>query len=386
MEPHLYPRRVLLFVTGLTPQIVTETLYALAVETAGRPAFVPTEVRLITTTVGAEQARLALLAPDRDQFGKLCRDYQLHGIRFDESMIEVITDNEGRPVDDIMSASQSDAAADTITRRLAELTRDDQCAVHVSLAGGRKTLSFFAGYALSLYGRSQDRLSHVLVNERFETHREFFYKPPSPVTLYDRDHLEMSTADARIRLAEIPFVPLREGLPKQLRDGAAGYAETVRAHERNLLDAELRIEPAKYRLTWHDRSVTLPPAQMAVYVWLAVRRLRDHDDAMWVLPAHLANREDKHALQQDLLETTESWFGNIEGDKACSTLQGYFSKSRTRPPSKTWLETNVSRINSKIADKLLESAVKRIGIQMEGDRGQGRYALACPPQYVRLLR
>jgi CRISPR-associated protein (TIGR02584 family) len=35
----------------------------------------------------------------------------------------------------------------------------------MSIAGGRKTMGFYAGYALSLYGRAQDRMSHVLVEE-----------------------------------------------------------------------------------------------------------------------------------------------------------------------------------------------------------------------------
>jgi CRISPR-associated protein (TIGR02584 family) len=30
MEPHPFPRRILLCVTGLSPQIITETLYALS--------------------------------------------------------------------------------------------------------------------------------------------------------------------------------------------------------------------------------------------------------------------------------------------------------------------------------------------------------------------
>ena len=40
MDIHSYPRRILLCVTGLTPQILTETLYALAVQR--QPPFVPT--------------------------------------------------------------------------------------------------------------------------------------------------------------------------------------------------------------------------------------------------------------------------------------------------------------------------------------------------------
>ena len=46
MQPSAYPRRVLLAVSGLSPQIVTETIYSLAADPA--IPFIPTEVQLIT--------------------------------------------------------------------------------------------------------------------------------------------------------------------------------------------------------------------------------------------------------------------------------------------------------------------------------------------------
>ncbi len=42
-----YPRRILLAVTGLTPQVVTETLYALACRP--QTPWVPDEIHLVTT-------------------------------------------------------------------------------------------------------------------------------------------------------------------------------------------------------------------------------------------------------------------------------------------------------------------------------------------------
>lgn len=52
-----------------------------------------------------------------------------------------------------------------------------------NLAGGRKSMGFYIGYALSLFGRGQDRMSHILVEEAFETHPEFFYPPKKPLFL-----------------------------------------------------------------------------------------------------------------------------------------------------------------------------------------------------------
>ena len=75
LSPADFPRRVLLAVSGLTPQIVTETLYALAADEF--EPFVPTEVHLITSAEGAHRAELSSLSDDLGWFHKLCADYHL---------------------------------------------------------------------------------------------------------------------------------------------------------------------------------------------------------------------------------------------------------------------------------------------------------------------
>ncbi|MBP8198387.1 MAG: TIGR02584 family CRISPR-associated protein, partial [Chromatiaceae bacterium] len=165
MEP-CYPRRILLAVTGLTPQVVTETLYALAVQR--QPAFIPTEIHLLTTAEGAEAARLGLLSADPGWFHRLCRDYALPAMTFDASHIQVLRDVDGAPLEDIRTPADNQRAADTITETLRTLTADPDAALHVSIAGGRKTMGYYLGYALSLFARPQDRLSHVLVSAPFE--------------------------------------------------------------------------------------------------------------------------------------------------------------------------------------------------------------------------
>ena len=93
LPPAAYPRRILLAVTGLSPQIVTETLHALAV--GGEQPFVPTEIHLITTAEGAERARLALLSEEPGWFHRLRRDYALPPIAFDGDHIHILRDATG---------------------------------------------------------------------------------------------------------------------------------------------------------------------------------------------------------------------------------------------------------------------------------------------------
>lgn len=261
-------RRILLAVTGLTPQVVTETIYALHRASADA---VPDEVHVLTTTEGAERARLALLSDQPGWFAKLRADYALAPITFDESRIHTLRSADGRPLSDIRSAADNAAAADQIAEFVRQLTADPATAVHISLAGGRKTLGFFAGYALSLWGRPQDRLSHVLVSEPFESSWEFFYPTPYQRIIQTRDGRIADCADAEVSLADIPFVRLRHGLPAELRDGRASFAQAVAAAQGHLGPPRLELDLRNKRVEAAGRTFNLPPANLAFLAWFARR-------------------------------------------------------------------------------------------------------------------
>ena len=127
--PHQYPRRVLLMVIGSTPQVVTETVYALSV--TRKPAFNPTEIHLITTEDGARDARLALLHSDLHWYDRLCEDYGLTKATFDEDTIHVIHGPEGAALRDIRTAQDNEAAADLITEKVRRFTSDPDSSLHV---------------------------------------------------------------------------------------------------------------------------------------------------------------------------------------------------------------------------------------------------------------
>lgn len=270
-DPADFPRRVLLAVSGLSPQIVTETLYALAVR-AGRP-WIPTEIRLLTTVRGAEHARLNLLSAEPGWFERLRADYALPPIRFDADGIEVIRDAAGAPLADIRSQADNDATADALTEAVRALTADADCALHVSIAGGRKTMGYYLGYALSLFGRAQDRLSHVLVDEGFEGHPQFYYPSPGERVIHTLgpNPRPLDCQRAAVTLAEIPFVRLREGQPEALLGGQARFSDVVAALNRALAPPRLAIDVAEARVVAGDQPVALRPADLAFLLWFARR-------------------------------------------------------------------------------------------------------------------
>jgi len=145
VDPADYPRRVLLSVVGLTPQIVTESLYTLAVER--KLPFVQTDILLVTTSAWRERALLTLLDPDKDVLAKLAADYHLPALvdALRPEFVHVIQGADGSSLDDFRTPADNAAAADVLTDLIRDLTSDPAAAAHVSIGGGRKTMGFLAG-------------------------------------------------------------------------------------------------------------------------------------------------------------------------------------------------------------------------------------------------
>lgn len=279
MQPSQFPRRILIVVSGMSPQVLTETLHALS--QGPGDAFVPTEVHLLSTREGARHARLSLLEGDA-HFLRLCEDYGLDRGIFGAGNIHVITGEGGQPLDDIRTRSDNDAAADFITDFIRQKTEDDGAAVHVSIAGGRKTMGYYAGYALSLYGRDQDRLSHVLVSEGFENQRGFYYPTPVSRPVYREGKTALDASEAKLDLALIPFVRMRDELPAQLLDksallgGRQGFSEAVAAAESGRRQHRLVLDlpNLQFQIGGEDLLERLGAANMSLLCWMADREAR----------------------------------------------------------------------------------------------------------------
>lgn len=292
LSPQAPPtRRILICVTGLSPQIVTETLFALSVSQT--PGWIPDEIRLITTQRGADNARLMLLSEQPGWFHRLCRDWNLPPIAFDATHIEVLQDANGQALDDIRDDQDNQRAADGIADLVRRMTEDEHTEIHASIAGGRKTMGFFMGYAMSLWGRPQDKLSHVLISAPFESRPEFFYPTPTPHVIPARapgqDPLDASTA--KVWLGDIPFVRLRNLLPASIKAQHSGFAQAVSAANRALDQIELEVDIAQNCVRINQQSIALPPMQMGLISLLAWRcqqqlppltaPLKDGDDPEW---------------------------------------------------------------------------------------------------------
>ena len=269
-EPHDFGRRVLLAVTGLTTQVVTETLFALAV--TKRPPWIPTEVHIITTKVGAQRAQADLLDPETGWLHRLCSDYSLPDIGFEACRILAIKGDAGEPIEDICTVEDNTRTADVLTEEVRVITDDSDCALHVSIAGGRKTMGFYAGYALSLYGRVQDRLSHVMVDAHWESNPTFFYPRPNDRPSHADGWLRDGQAGP-IHLAEIPFVRMREGLRSELLEGHVSFSEAVADAQRSMPPVRLALDVSSRTAEAGGVTLRFRNSQFA-FLWMLAERAR----------------------------------------------------------------------------------------------------------------
>lgn len=367
-RPETFPRRVLLCVVGLTPQVVTESLWALAVRE--RPPFAPAELVIVTTVEGAERVEL-MLRDGRRRLDALARDYPGLGLEglSERTTVHQVRGADGVPLADIASLEANTALADLLVEVVRTLTADPSSAVHLSIAGGRKTMGFLAGYALSLFGRPQDRLSHVLVDPAFEQHGEFFYPPPEPQVLIGqgKDQKPIRTDRCNLVLADIPFVRLREGLPKDLLEGRASFKETVASLQERFRPAELVVDLRASRIRAHGREIACPPIEFAFWAWLAERR-RELGEAAPV------GKNDVSA---------SSRFLQLYRELVGEDILGRTRKSLADPKG-AWFSERVARHN-KLVERELGPAARLYRIETSGRRPHSRWQLATPPEAIRLL-
>lgn len=257
---------ILIITVGATPQIVTETVWALLTRD---PPFVPGRILLVTTARGREELVPALCGPQ----GRLSELFVSTGNTFVEPEILLPKNSEGSEMGDIRTEDENAAYANSISGLIRQLTDDPETKLHVSLAGGRKTMSYYAGMAISLFGRDQDELSHVLVDpEIIETSKTFWWPDQNDQDLGLSDHIPpLSARSANISMPIIPFVRLSQILPRaDISESDLDYTRIIQSVQESLEGYMVRLKLDQRTISIGKHEVRLPHRLFALYRLLAV--------------------------------------------------------------------------------------------------------------------
>lgn len=298
-------KTILIAVTGMSPQVITETLWAIHHEQGDWPA----EIQLITTSKGGECALQGLL--EKGHLKRLCDELGRPLPLFGTGQIHVVTGADNMSVDDARSREDHEALADFIMAKVAELANDDGVRIHASLAGGRKTMTYYFGYAMSLFGRDHDCLTHVLVSDGYENLPDFYYPSSTQPAILTRNGRSLMPSDAEVVLADIPFVRLNDSLSP----GMSELASTISFRQLVLL-LNLAAHPTQVRLVLEVRQQTIAIYSRDRQMPLARIRLASKPTfaLLWVLVE--AHQEGEHSIQRRNLDST----GNETPDRGMALL------------------------------------------------------------------
>lgn len=371
-------QNVLFLVTGMTPAIITETIWALACdpELDEEDRWIPDRVEVLSTEHGLNQIRSRLL--ESSVLEKFKASFpQLANMTFDESCMHSIKENDaGAALVDLKTPEDNERAADQINERIRKLTSEENTCLHVSIAGGRKTMGFYAGYALSLHGRAQDRMSHVLVDERFENIQDFFYPTPKPTFVTDRDNRAWDASKAKVWLAEIPFVRMKDAIiDKHQLKSDDSFSQVVTKIKNSFSPAKLTINLDSGKAIFNGIEVVLPPREFAFLHWFADMRRNGEPGA--VCPR--IKNADKNVSTADAAHLA----------KITKQFSKYYSEQKANTSGdlsvdKTLFNTTVSRLKTQLTAQLgLESAAK-FQIKYVGRRGNP-FFLDVPAENITII-
>ena len=276
----------LLAVTGVSPAILTETLWALA----HNEGIVPSRIIAITTTVGRNKLG-SLWLPDPELGGAtpwdaLRSNIQAKGLALEAKLrfgqtpddIRVITRQDpinGRSVelDDIRSVADNNAAADYILDQVRSIVFNPDTHLIASIAGGRKTMGTLLYAAVSLLARESDRITHVLVAPPFESLPGFWF-PGQPSGTPQKKSRLSKTPLPDIELADLPFVPLRRKVVENLgREPGSFHTLSALCRDDSLLLAppSLSLSETTPGCRVNDLSVALGPREHSLLLFLCNR-------------------------------------------------------------------------------------------------------------------
>ena len=368
-------REVLIFVAGATPQIVTETIYALAMQ---NPSIHADELHIITHCQG-KQLIMQKLGKD-GVLQQLCKEYGIPQLPLSDANFLVITDQDGNELSDIRTVADNEQAGDQIAAFLRTKAAEPLVRLHCSLSGGRKTMTHYMGIAFQLFARQWDRLYHVMVAPEFEKVEQFFYPPKQPQQLNVKNRtgeVIINTADANVSLVQLPMIYLRDKVPSQATTIREIVAEGQKEIDMAATQRPVRINLAERTLYIGDTLIDLSPIQLMLYTtFLNLKRQpcrfssRDycHECTACFIP--LVDLTSSEAIEQ-MARDYQAIYGN-DPLKADELLEKWDRNLQT-----DLLRQQISKINAAIRDDLNDptllpiykvSTVKQYGSSRYGVR------------------
>ena len=287
-------KTVLIATLGGSLQVVTETLWALmnpertATPRPPEAKRIPGRIHMIATGFVADRE-----SEIRDRIAGLYESEGYPPPNRENVVFDVVENDSGGPLNDIRTADENGFFARHIAKVVRGYAHDPNLRIHLSLAGGRKTMSSYALSAAMFFGRPQDEISHVLVSPpQLESHPDFWW-PGQPARYVVRrtnnaegavveTRIPTANRSASIDLVSVPFVPLSPFLPDGKMEEATDptlVVRRIRSYTSYLSTKQLVVDFEGRTLLIGEEIVTLTEKEFALYALLALARTGDWSGA-----------------------------------------------------------------------------------------------------------
>lgn len=368
-------KNILIAVTGASPQVLTETIYAL--HTQGKP--MPEAVYVITTEDSKQTLKEGLFV--QGYWDKLMADYHLPPITFNTDHIWVITDDNSNALVDAKGVDDQSIMADFITRKVALLTQDNEVAIHASIAGGRKTMAFYMGYAMSLYGREQDVLSHVFVDDEFEFVSDFYYPTPVDCFIQGKQGKVINAKEATVTLAEIPFVRMRRQVDECIINQMEthSFSKTVSAlNSANNTQVRVSISTTEKTVEVAGVKIQLTGKLLAIYLFFLLK-----DNRKAVLDRYF---EDDKTQTVDYLTVLDKMKADVRLYKTMGLEdEGQWRQkdhSELATLTKDFVRQSLTGLHKSLKDKLIPDLFEKIKVHSDGVKSGATYQISAEVVFI----
>ncbi len=358
---------VLICLCGCSPAVITETVWALYQET---PALLVDRVVVITTGVGRQAIRRELFEGGVWDRLRMAMDAPEGKLIFGDSgdSIRLVPDaSRSRELDDIASDADSVVAADFILETLRQFSENPNTRIVFSLAGGRKTMTALGALCMTLLGRPDDLLCHVLVNPPFDHPQlvpKFHFPDPDIAHFSTPAGGTYTSAQARITLCNIPFVRVRDLFQEKHLRLPGTFSKTVQlANHQFALEnpPELTLVPGTCQAQIDQVDLALNPAEFTL-LWMLAERCREG------LPTICG--------QQQLVDTFSRFVHAIDLKAMPELLHHNRFKGKCNVD-------DMRKLTSSLNKKIRTRAGSILGIQaLLPSRGKGKYGLGAKPELI----
>lgn len=207
-----HKRIILVSAMGTSPAVLTNMVWGLAHQ---KHSIVPDEIVVFITKSGKDLLIQRLF--DDGVWNEMRSNLKREKIEIDGKLvfgatsIRVIPDAEGNEIEDLRTGDDNLRAADFMLSQLRQYTEDSETELHVSIAGGRKTMSALLFSCMTLLGRECDKVYHVLLPQDLEQGAtpEFFYPEPGKTFVSKGATKKLKAKQITTELFEVPFVRMR---------------------------------------------------------------------------------------------------------------------------------------------------------------------------------